>query len=40
MATNQEEKIEPGKSQKTMSDHPWEGAVEDVMGWLEKYVEE
>jgi len=40
MATNQEATVEPDESQTTMSYHPHEGSVEDVMGWLEEYVEE
>jgi hypothetical protein len=40
MTPNQEEAVEPDESQTTVSDHPQEGAVEDVMGWPEQYVEE
>jgi hypothetical protein len=32
---NQEASVEPDESQKTMSDHPLEGIVKDVMGWPE-----
>jgi hypothetical protein len=35
MTTNQETTVKPDKSQTTMSNHPWEEEVEDVMGWPE-----
>jgi hypothetical protein len=40
MAPNQEAVVEPDESQTTMSEHPQEGAVEDVTSWPEQYVEE
>jgi hypothetical protein len=37
---NQEESVEPEESQTTVSEHPQEGAVEDVSIRLEKYAQE
>jgi hypothetical protein len=37
--TNQEATVEPDESQTTVSDHPPEGTVEDVMGWPEWFFE-
>jgi len=37
MTPNQEATIEPDESQTTVSDHPPEGTVEDVTGWMEWY---
>jgi hypothetical protein len=36
---NQEATVELDESQTTVSDHPLEGIVEDVMGWPEWYSE-
>jgi hypothetical protein len=40
MTPNQEEVTEPEESQTTVSEHPQEGAVEDVTSRPEQYVEE
>jgi hypothetical protein len=40
MKMNQDTTIEPDESQMTISDHPLEGAVEDIMGQPEWYTEE
>jgi hypothetical protein len=40
MTPNREEMDEPEESQTIVSKHPREGAVEDVTGRPEKYVEE
>jgi hypothetical protein len=37
--TNKEVAIEPDESQKTVSDHPMEGTVEDVTDWPKWYAE-
>jgi len=39
MTMNHEAGIEPDKLQTTVSDHPLEGIVEEVIGWPEGYSE-
>jgi len=40
MSLNQEAATEPEESQTTVSKHPEEGEVEDVMSYLEQYDKE
>jgi hypothetical protein len=40
MALNLEAAVEPDESQTTVSEHPLEGIVEDVIGWSEWYIGE